>query len=123
MTRPTRTGYVFKGWKNAATTLVYDAGAKVLVTGDMKFTAQWEEIVPETYTVKLVDPADGRMLDVLQVAEGTVPALTDPTKAGYDFNGWYVDAELQTAYDGAATHADTVLYAGFTAKLQRCVQR
>lgn len=113
---PTRTGYVFKGWKNAATTLVYDAGAKVLVTGDMKFTAQWEEIVPETYTVKLVDPADGRMIDVLQVAEGTAPVLEKPTKAGYDFDGWYVDVDLQKAYDGAAIQADTVLYAGFTAK-------
>ena len=43
---PTREGYTFTGWKDAAET-VLNAGEELTLTANTTLTAQWKEIVPE----------------------------------------------------------------------------
>jgi len=43
---PTKSGYIFKGWKTGSATL--GAGASYTVTGDVTFTAQWTKTIFST---------------------------------------------------------------------------
>lgn len=48
--------------------------------------------------------------------EGTSVALADPTREGYDFAGWYLDADFQNRVENIAPEAagDVTLYAKWT---------
>lgn len=48
-------------------------------------------------------------------AGATAAAPAAPTRAGYDFDGWYLDQELTQAADFAKIHANTTVYAKWTA--------
>ncbi len=45
--------------------------------------------------------------------EKPIPLPPDPTKEGYTFIGWYLDAEFTQRYDGRPIYEDTTLYARF----------
>ncbi len=45
-----------------------------------------------------------------------VPLPPDPVKEGYNFIGWYYDAEFTRVYDGKPIYEDTQLYAKFVIK-------
>lgn len=89
---PTRTGYTFEGWhKEAELTNQWDFGSDTIPAEDISLYAKWDTVdysiaynldgginydnAPTSYTIET----------------GTIP-LGTPTKAGYDFLGWY-DAE------------------------------
>lgn len=80
------TVYTFKGWTPALS----------LVTGDVTYTAQFDEITKHTVSYELaggtptIDPAKYAAGDVV-----TTPA-TVPTKTGYVFTGWLVSFENKT---------------------------
>ncbi|MDR3292926.1 MAG: InlB B-repeat-containing protein, partial [Clostridiales bacterium] len=121
-TDPTKEGYTFGGWVYSNDpSLTFDGSGKI--TASIKVTAKWilnedpndptdsDEIF---YTVTYVlnggigDYTDG------EVKEGTeISALTDPTKEGYEFDGWYTTESLT----GSAVafpytvNADTTFYA------------
>lgn len=44
---------------------------------------------------------------------GAIPVLVNAQKIGYDFVGWYVDAELTTPYNPSAMYADLNLFAKY----------
>ena len=46
----------------------------------------------------------------------TLSSLPTPTKAYYEFAGWFTDSTLQTAANGVVVHSDTTLYAKWIAK-------
>ena len=79
---PTREGYKFTGWSPAVTDTV---------TGNVTYTAQWEEL---TYTVTYTDGVDGEEVFKDQVTENLksgdkTPAFNGtPTREGYQFTGW-----------------------------------
>ncbi len=91
---PTRTDYVFAGWKPAVAEKV---------TANVTYTAQWKEDknhngIPDEnddkYTVTYTDGVDGEEVFVDQVYENrlsgtTTPAFKGtPTRDGYVFAGW-----------------------------------
>ena len=87
---PTRTGYTFLGWYDAA-------GKKVengtwTATSAATYTAKWSVI-----TNKITLDADGGKLDSssLTVEYGKAYTLPTPTKTGYTFLGWYTDKDVK----------------------------
>lgn len=92
---PTRTGYVFSGWySDAAFTSVYVFGTPV--TSNLTLYAKW---TIQNYTVAF-DSNGGSAVPSQTIAyNSTARVPTAPTKAGYAFDGWYVDLSLTNAYN------------------------
>ncbi len=111
---PVRTGYDFDAWySDAACTNPYDFAQPV--TEDMTLYAGW---MLHSYTV-LFDPNGGSGQATTQtVAYGeAVEAAEDPVRDGYDFVGWYLDAEGKGKYSfSAKVTGDLTLYAVWQAK-------
>ena len=83
---PTKSGYTFTGWDKTI--------PSTMPAEDMTITAQWTEIVPNTYTVTYTDGVDNAEIFADQiyanVTEGTAtPAFVGtPSRVGYTFKGW-----------------------------------
>lgn len=107
---PEYTHHTFAGWyetPDAAGEAVTNVSA---LKGDVTLYAGWNI---ETHTVTFA--VDGSAYHTETVDYGSAPELPDaPAKDGYDFTGWYTDADATAQYDGSAITEDTVLYAGFT---------
>lgn len=69
----------------------------------------------ELYTVTF-DTDGGTAVDSQEISAGsTATEPVDPTKAGYQFDGWFTDIALTTQYDFATpVTEDITLYAGWT---------
>ena len=102
---PTRTGYDFVGWYTDQ-----DAGSEVeattVVTSTHTIYARWSTIPVVKYTITYnvnggdaIDPATKEV--EVGAAYGTLPV---PTRDGYDFSGWYTDANA-----GIKVEADTLV--------------
>ncbi|MBR5439060.1 MAG: InlB B-repeat-containing protein [Clostridia bacterium] len=116
---PTRTGYNFNGY-------VYNGQAFALTgtynfTSDITIDATWE--AEEGFNDRKVIFKDGEneLTDYERDVElgDSVKANTLPvlTKTGYKFDGWFVDANLQTAFTDTVVAGDITLYAKFTAEV------
>ena len=86
---PTKEGYEFLGW--------YVGETKVeKVNGELVLTAKWQEIVVAPTKYNLVLNLNSGVLENIpteyEVATGLV--LPTPTREGYDFLGWFDNAEL-----------------------------
>lgn len=92
---PTRTGYTFGGWyKDEACTNAWTSGT--LVTGNMMLYAKWTNTVVVTF-----NPMEG-VLDPLTmtVTQGSkINPQPLPTRAGYNFAGWYTESTYVTAWN------------------------
>ena len=83
---PTKSGYTFTGWDKTI--------PSTMPAENMTITAQWTEIVPNTYTVTYTDGVDGVELFADQVnanvTEGTATPTFNgtPVREGYTFAGW-----------------------------------
>ncbi len=84
-TAPSHEGYIFKGW---------EPEVAETVNGDATYTAKWEQLPSEKYTVTYKDGVEGEEVFADQVysdlASGTAtPAFNGtPTRDGYKFTGW-----------------------------------
>ncbi len=108
---PVREGYKFLGWyTNATFSALYDFDMPV--TSDFDLYAGWE---CNRYTVGF-DSLGGSPVESRQIAHGdTVVAPADPKRDGYEFEGWYTDANCTRAYDfNTAVKAPMTLYAKWT---------
>ncbi|MDD4211629.1 MAG: InlB B-repeat-containing protein [Clostridia bacterium] len=108
---PTRTGYSFEGWYlNAGLTEPFTA--TTMPASDLTLYAKW---VINTYTINFITNG-GAALQALEFDYNSNITLPTPTKAGYEFNGWYSDLELTTSFTASTMPAnDLTLYAGWTA--------
>lgn len=100
-TKPTRTGYTFKGWgtSSTATTVSYAAGASYTANATVTLYAIW---TANTYTVKY-DANGGTGAPGNQTKTHAVTlklSSTKPTRTNYTFKGW-----------GRTATATTVSYA------------
>lgn len=114
-TKPTRTGYTFKGWATSASGSVsYASGASYTSNASVTLYAVWQAI---TYTVKF-DANGGSGAPGNQTKTyGTTLKLstTTPTRTNYTFKGWGTSASATTvSYAAGANYtanANITLYA------------
>lgn len=108
---PTRDGYWFIGWYDAA------ENGNIVVSpynpkGDITLYAYWQEAVEYTVTYNANGGTCGTASATYQGAALTLPT---PTRTGYTFNGWYTAASGGTKIgDAGASYipdANTTLYA------------
>lgn len=129
---PTRTGYTFKGFYDAAT------NGKKYINADLTSAANWDK---ESETATLYAQWEGVTYNLKYMVDGTEDAtitpksyvygsnggtvtLTTPTKVGYTFDGWYTTSTFQdgtklqqngTSFNTTAT-GDRSLYGRFIGK-------
>jgi len=112
------TGYTFKGWKDAGGATFSDEDLDKVYEG-IHVYAQWQA---NTYTLVLdalyADSTENPTLSVVYNAcIGTLPA---PVKGGWEFAGWYADADYTvpiTADTVFVQDADAKIYAKYTSVL------
>jgi len=123
LTPVTRDGYIFLNWTyvdgssssaDIATNCTTVAAAETqsfVFAGDHTIFANWQAA---QYTVNF-DTLGGDVLPDTTVTFGeTYDTLPTPIKSGYDFVGWYLDANFTTSVDAntiVATPNDHILYA------------
>lgn len=110
---PTREGMVFKGWfLDAGLTRGLDSIDKK-TSGNLVLHAGWEK-VKSTYTITYVlDGGVNHPDNPVSYLEGSTGTLYAPTKDGWDFMGWYLDAELTESCNtiNPALEGDITLHA------------
>ena len=113
---PTKTGYTFDGWYLGDEKYDFSAAVEQNIT----LTAKWMQ---NTYTVTF-DPNGGNELaeadktKVVKIGEA-YGELPTPTRKGYNFAGWYTEAEegtVVTADTTVSAMTDHTLYAHWEAK-------
>ena len=108
-------GYVFIGWREDATGIIYGAMASYVVRGDADFTAVWEAA---SCVVRFLDAETGILYGYEPVSEGQqVAAPGAPTVSGKTFLYWVnQDNEADKVMAGALTpniFKDTVYLAAY----------
>lgn len=114
---PAKAGYIFIGWVEESTGFLYAAEATYTVTGDVNFTAKWEQA---ECIVRFIDPTTGIIYGYEPIHQGDkVTAPAAPTVSGKTFVAWVnaaddtdkVFAGAQTAqiYDNTTYHATYVV--------------
>ena len=117
---PTRDNYDFNGWfsdPDAKTAFDFSAA----IAADTTVYAGWKETEVLIEYVNVTFNANGGAFGddataVVVIDKGqlvTAPA-ENPTRNGYNFNGWFAAADAKTPFDfSKAIYADTVVYAGW----------
>lgn len=123
-----RTGYTFKGWNTEAggsgTSYGNSASVNNLTTennGTVVLYAQWRANTykvslneePKSYTVSFnLSGGSGRIPSQTITETSPLTYPTNPTKNGYIFGGWYLDAGCTQEYDfSGVINKDFTLYA------------
>ena len=115
---PTLTGYTFDGWYLDNKAYDFDT----LVTGNLTLVAHW---TAEEYTVTLdANGGSGETTEINVSYTGKyfeLISVSQPTRTGYTFAGWYTAANGGTRVDNAESSVDVIqagdhtLYAHWTA--------
>ena len=115
-TKPTKTGYTFKGWTNDpnSTEVIWTAGGKYTINASRKLYAVWKE---NTYTVSY-DANGGSGAPKSQIktyGQDLTLSSTKPTRTNYNFKGWTNDPNstevIWTAGGKYTINASRKLYA------------
>ena len=106
-TVPTKAGYKFLGWYEVGSSELYDFSKSI--SGAVNLKAKCGVII---HRVSFTNP-DGSVISYQEINENELLVQpVDPTKVGYRFDGWYLDAEFLTAYDfTTAVTEELVIYA------------
>ena len=105
---PSKDGVYFDGWytDNTLTTQFDSTSA---ITQDMTLYAKWTN--PVTITMYYNNTTENTPI-TQQAQVNRVPTISEPTKDGCVFDGWYTDKELTTPFDSTAKlTGDVTLYA------------
>ena len=120
LSMPTKEGYIFQGWTwgsqtKPQTTVTLDAGS---ITGDLTFTAHWQEdtpIPPAEYTVTVKDSHAGDNSGAGSYDEGATVTIYAGEYEGYTFVGWTVTSgNVILASNSSATTTFTMPAANVT---------
>lgn len=132
-TKPTRTGYTFKGWATSASgSVAYASGATYSTNATVTLYAVWQAITYKvTYNANGGSGAPGQQTKTY--GKTLVLSTTKPTRTNYNFKGWATSANGSVAYAAGANYASNAaitLYAVWeiaytpptitNLKLQRC---
>lgn len=134
-TKPTRTGYTFKGWATSASgSVAYAAGAAYSTNATVTLYAVWQAVTYKvTYNANGGSGAPGQQTKTYGVA--LTLSSTKPTRSNYKFKGWAKTASGAVAYAAGASYtanAAITLYAVWelsytpptvtNVKIVRCLQ-
>ncbi|MDE6660485.1 MAG: InlB B-repeat-containing protein, partial [Anaeroplasmataceae bacterium] len=102
-------GYTFEGWY-LDTEFTTKAIENTSITEDTTLYAKWTKI--PVYTVTF-ESQGGSLVDSIFLLKGSkLPELTEPTKEGYIFKGWYIDENYTFLWNIEDTiEKDITLYA------------
>lgn len=120
LTPPTKDNYVFVGWVDEKTGVVYGiSGSDVPYTidGEATLTAKFAKDPDAYHTVSFIDQeTNGVYESYYKFAEDdTVTAPAKPTKTGYTFGGWSDGTNTIDPDDPVSFTADKVYHAVWTA--------
>ena len=119
-TKPTRSGYTFKGWSTTSGTIQavkYAAGGSYVDNASVTLYAVWQENAATTYTVSYnANGGSGAPSAQTKYKDVTLTlSSTTPTRSGYTFLGWSTSstATSPTYYAGGnyTANASATLYA------------
>ena len=87
-TKPTRTGYIFKGWATSSTgSVAYSAGSTYTTNASKTLYAVWEAVTYQViYNANGGSGAPGTQTKTY--GKTLTLSTTTPTRANYDFKGW-----------------------------------
>lgn len=134
-TKPTRAGYIFKGWsKTASGSVAYAAGATYSTNATVTLYAVWQAVTYKvTYNSNGGSGAPGQQTKTYGVV--LTLSSTKPTRTNYKFKGWAKTASGAVAYAAGASYtanATITLYAVWelaytpptvtNVKIVRCLQ-
>ncbi|MEG1528551.1 MAG: InlB B-repeat-containing protein [Clostridia bacterium] len=108
---PTKVGFTFGGWYLESTfTTLYDDWTKP-VTKDITLYAKWTPI-EVSYTITFNSNLGSAVENIVVKSGLTATAPANPTREGYEFDGWYTDMLFTNQYDwSTAVTADIELLA------------
>ena len=117
-TDPTKDDHDFDGWYTDNTTFKDKYDFSKPVTSGFTLYAKWKEKQVTKYTVKFDSNGGSDVADATVEDGKTVTQPTDPTKEGFDFDGWYTDnTTFKNKYDfSTPVKSDFTLYAKWTEK-------
>jgi len=118
-TKPTRSGYTFKGWSTSstATSATYSAGGSFTTNANTTLYAVWQKNAATTYTVSYnANGGSGAPASQTKTQNVTLTlSSTKPTRTGYTFKGWSTSSTATTASYSAGgsytNNASVTLYA------------
>lgn len=113
-TKPTRTGYTFKGWATSASgSVAYASGASYTANAAVTLYAVWAAVTYKvTYNANGGSGAPGQQIKTYGVTLKL--STTKPTRTNYNFKGWSKTATGTVAYVAGANYtanAAIALYA------------
>ena len=118
-TKPTRTGYTFKGWTNDpnSTEVIWTAGGKYTINASRKLYAVWKA---NTYTISYnANGGSGAPKSQTKTyGKDLTLSSTKPTRTNYNFEGWSTSSTATSAtYRAGESYTDNkaaTLYAVWT---------
>ena len=118
---PEKEGYAFEGWYIQGTDTEYDF--TLPVTSNLTLEARWSQYYTVTFDVNIPDGVDAGEVSGMPIPINCIPSgetakkPENPTIAGYQFEGWYSDADTSIPYDfDTPVTSSFTLYAKWTAK-------
>lgn len=116
-TDPVREGYTFHGWYAQDGTAVADL-KEYVASDNVTFTAKWGQIYDVAFDANANGDTVTGMPSTQKVPENTTASLPTrtPQRTGYDFDGWYTQAEGGIKYTFTeAVSSNITLYAHWNA--------
>ena len=103
-----REGYHFEGWYLNGEPYTW---TNAPLTSDLSLRAKWTP-----YYVVTIDNADGTEAKVQEVDHGKTATKpeTEPSKEGYEFDGWFVEGATKAYNFAAKVYSDITLVAQYT---------
>ena len=107
-TKPTRTGYTFKGWATSASgSVAYASGASYTANAAVTLYAVWQAVTYKvTYNANGGSGAPGQQTKTYGVTLKL--STTKPTRTNYNFKGWSKTASGAVAYAAGANYTANV---------------
>ncbi len=111
-----RNGYSFDGWYFAQTFADSEQYTDQPINTDVALYAKWTATGQTSqYSVTFVFFGNSKSVKYVETGSA-VETPVNPTRTGYNFAGWFCDAEFNSEYADQAIEHDVTLYAKWTSK-------
>ncbi|HQM06772.1 MAG TPA: InlB B-repeat-containing protein, partial [Bacilli bacterium] len=92
---PVKDGYTFGGWY-IDSEFITQYNFENIVRNSFTLYGKW---IPEEYTIHFNSNGGSEIASVMVLREQLLAEPIEPTKAGFEIEGWYLDTELTQKYD------------------------